>query len=50
MIKIEKLTDNEMNKLRGGEGMTLWIALGISALVVFISGVFEGITNPSHCN
>lgn len=47
MDKIEK---EELSKIKGGFTMNGWIALGIAAACVFISGVIEGITNPKRCN
>lgn len=49
MIWMEKLNDTELSNIKGGFTMNVWIALGISALVVFLSGVLEGITNPDKC-
>lgn len=39
----------ELDDIRGG---TNYVMLGIviTAVVVFISGVIEGITNPGRCN
>ena len=30
-------------------GFSVWVGIGIAALVVFLSGVLEGITNPDKC-
>ena len=46
---MEKLTDNQLSNNKGGFTMNVWMALGIASLVVFLSGVFEGITNPDRC-
>lgn len=43
--------NNELEKIKGGEVMTaVWIGLAVTAIVIFISGVIEGITNPERCN
>lgn len=30
-------------------GVSGWTMIGISAIVVFLAGVFEGITSPNPC-
>ena len=52
MINIKKLNEENLENIKGGEGITtgIWIGLAISAAVIFISGVIEGITNPERCN
>lgn len=30
-------------------GFSAWVGVGIAALVVFLSGVLDGITNPNRC-
>ena len=47
---MEKLDDKDLCNIKGGFTMTPWIALGIAAVVIFISGILEGITNPNKCN
>lgn len=53
MIKIEKLTINQLEDIQGGAAVTIstgvWIGLIVSTIVVFLSGVIEGITNPEKC-
>ena len=48
MIIIKNLSINELEKVKGG-GITLLGSLGIAALVIFVCGVIEGITNPKEC-
>jgi hypothetical protein len=52
VIKIKKLNEDRLEKIKGGEGIAtgVWIGLAITAAVIFISGVIEGITNPERCN
>jgi len=38
-----------LDKIKGGAISTIWVALGISALIIFLCGVIEGITNPERC-
>ena len=44
---IKKQSKQELEKIYGG--FSAWVGIGISALVVFLSGVLEGITNPDKC-
>ena len=46
---MEKLNDAELSNVKGGFSLSVWGALGIAALVVFLCGVLEGITNPDKC-
>ena len=46
---IKKINDLELEKISGGSVEWIGIGLGIAALVVFLSGVFEGYTNPGRC-
>ncbi len=46
---MEKLNDADLSNIKGGFTLSVWSALGITALVVFLSGVLEGITNPDKC-
>ncbi len=41
------LNTTEMEKITGGNA---WICLVVAAVIVFLSGVIEGITNPERCN
>ena len=47
---MKKLDIEQLEKIKGGEGITIWTGLLITAIIIFISGVIEGITNPSKCN
>ena len=38
----------ELEQVKGG--VSGWTMVGISALIVFLAGVFEGITSPNPCN
>ncbi len=48
MIKIIKIKEEELDKIKGG-ALTIWTITGITAIVIFISGVIKGITNPEGC-
>ena len=52
---LEEITEifshcESLEKIKGGFEMNAWIAIGIAAAVVFLSGIFSGITNPERCN
>ena len=50
MINIEKIKEEELEKIKGGATASIWIGIAITAVVIFLSGVIEGITNPERCN
>jgi hypothetical protein len=47
---IEKITDENLEKISGGGVQWFALGLGIATLVIFISGIIEGYTNPGRCN
>ena len=49
MIKINKLDDLEQMNISGGAVPFIWIGIGISALLIFISGIVDGIVSPKEC-
>lgn len=44
---MKTLNNIELEKVQGG--FSAWMALGIVAAIIFISGVFEGIVHPKGC-
>lgn len=50
MIKIKNIEVTELEKIKGGASISVLTGIVITAIVVFISGVIEGITNPKRCN
>lgn len=46
---MSEITDDNLANITGG-GVNVWVGVAIAAIVVFISGVIEGITNPGRCN
>ena len=46
---MKKLDVFEEEKIKGG-ALSVWAGIAISALIVFFSGVIQGITNPERCN
>ena len=47
---MKKIEEENLEKIKGGEAVSIWVGIAIAAIVVFISGVIEGITNPERCN
>ena len=48
MIKIRKIDEIELENIKGG-AISVWTGIAIAAIVIFISGIIEGITNPQKC-
>lgn len=46
MVRIQ---ENELEKINGGATPSIWIGMAIAALIIFISGVIDGIVNPKKC-
>lgn len=46
---MEKIDNDQLEKISGGGISWVAISLGITAFVVFLSGVIEGYTNPGSC-
>jgi len=44
---MRKLKDNELERIEGG--FSTWAAIGIASLVIFVSGVIDGIVHPKSC-
>ena len=43
------LKDQELERIQGGAVPYIWIGIGIAAIIIFLSGVVDGITNPKEC-
>ena len=46
---IKKIEQSDLEKINVGVGPWIAVGLGISALIVFLAGVFEGYTHPGRC-
>lgn len=46
---MEKLKDTDLYQIKGGFTITPAALLAIAGIIVFLSGVIEGITNPDKC-
>ena len=49
MIIIVKLDNETLETIKGGATISVWTGIAIAAVVIFISGIIEGITNPQKC-
>ena len=48
---MKKIDEENLEKVKGGEGVSaVLIGIAVTAALVFISGIIEGITNPERCN
>lgn len=48
---MERLSENKLGEIYGGGvGTVMLIIGGVVSLIVFISGVITGYTNPGRCN
>ena len=45
---MKEIKEEELSKIEGG--ISVWVALGIGALVVFSIGVIDGFNRPLKCN
>ncbi len=41
--------NKELEQIVGG-GCSVWVGIAIAAVIVFLSGVIEGFTNPGRCS
>lgn len=44
---MNELSTRDLENVIGG--FSVWMGVGIAAIVVFLAGVLEGITNPNKC-
>ena len=49
MIRIVKVTEQQLEKITGGAVPYVWIGIAIAAAIIFLSGVIDGIANPKEC-
>ena len=49
MISIQKLNYEELENIKGETTISVWTGILYSTIVIFISGLIEGFTNPSKC-
>ena len=44
-----KLDEKELLNVKGGEGVSLGLIAGVSAMVAFLIGIIDGFYNPKKC-
>ena len=44
------INDNELDNIKGGGVSPVLVAVIVTAVVIFLAGVIDGITNPERCN
>ena len=51
MIIIKRIQEEQLETIKGGSTtlFTVWTGIAIASIVIFISGVIDGITNPNRC-
>ena len=49
MVKISRISDENLERIKGGATVTVWTGIAIAAIVIFVSGIIEGLVNPGGC-
>ena len=49
MIKIQSLKNEDLENIKGGTSITVWYGIVCASIIIFISGIIEGLTNPGKC-
>ncbi len=47
---MKKIEVNQLDKITGGATLSVGTGVLIATIIIFLSGVIEGITNPERCN
>ena len=50
MVKISKISDENLERIKGGTTISIWTGIAIASIIIFISGVIDGLVNPGDCN
>lgn len=48
-FKIIQVAEEKLETIKGGGASAIWIGIAVSAAIVFISGLIDGLTNPKAC-
>lgn len=46
---MNRITNRKLQEVQGGE-ITAFGIMAVSAVVIFLSGIIKGYTNPGRCN
>jgi len=49
VIKIVRLKEEQLENIKGGSTPYIWIGIAVTAAIIFISGVIDGIVSPKEC-
>lgn len=49
VIKIQSLKNEDLENIKGGTSITVWSGIVCASIIIFISGIIEGLTNPGKC-
>lgn len=44
---MEKLDKKSLERITGG--FSAWVAIGVAATIVFVTGIIDGIVHPNKC-
>ena len=50
MVKISKISDENLGKIKGGNTISVWTGIAVAAVIIFVSGIIDGLINPGGCN
>lgn len=45
-----ELKDHELEKISGGAVPYIWIGIAVAAVIIFLSGVVDGVVHPKECS
>lgn len=49
VIKISRISEDNLERIKGGATVTVWTGIAIASIVIFIAGLIEGLVNPGEC-
>ncbi len=50
MIRISRISTENLERIKGGTTISVWTGIAIAGIVIFLSGVIDGLINPKGCN
>ena len=50
MVKISKISDENLEKIKGGTTISVWTGIAVAAIIIFVSGIIDGLVNPGGCS
>jgi len=49
VISISRISEEKLEKIKGGATVTVWTGIAIASIIIFLSGVIDGLINPGGC-